>query len=78
MANAHHGTDYLDRLARSEALDLWRPEELTAALAMVNDLHAQRPHTAGTARVIDLRLAIYRSRLRYELSQRDDEENPEP
>lgn len=78
MAKTDHGTDYLDRLAHSEPLDVWQPEELAAALAMVDDLHAQRPHTAGTARVIDLRLAIYRSRLRYELSQRPELERPEP
>ncbi|TCC66498.1 hypothetical protein E0H73_06390 [Kribbella pittospori] len=70
MAISDHEPDYLDRLARSEPLDSWQPEDLRAALAVVDDLDAQRPHTAGTARVIDLRLAIYRSRLRYELSQR--------
>jgi len=58
-------------------LDLWKSEDLSSALAVVDDLHAQRPQTAGTARVIDLRLAIYRSRLRYELGQRVEEE-PEP
>ncbi|MEV0796979.1 hypothetical protein AB0I34_04790 [Kribbella sp. NPDC050281] len=78
MANADHGADYLDRLARSEPLDVWQHEDLAAALTVVDDLHAQRPHTAGTARVIDLRLAIYRSRLRYELSQRFELEQPEP
>jgi hypothetical protein len=67
-------TPYLDRLARSEDLDLWQADELTAALAVVEDLNAERRRLIGEPQVVDLRLMIYRRRLQYELEQRNDEE----
>jgi hypothetical protein len=65
---------YLDRLARSEDLDLWNPDELTAALAVIDELNAERRRPIGEPQVVDLRLMIYRRRLQYELEQRDDDE----
>jgi hypothetical protein len=74
------GSPYLDRLARSERLDSWRPDELTAALAMIDELDAERRQPARDPRVIDIRLMIYRRRLRYELNQRStaDQDSDEP
>jgi hypothetical protein len=63
-------SQYLDRLARSETLDSLPPEELAAALAMVDELDVGRRQPAGRAQVLDLRLAIYRRRLQYEMDQR--------
>jgi hypothetical protein len=73
-------SQFLDRLARSEALDSWPPDELAAALAMVEELDVGRRQSDGKAQVIDLRLAIYRRRLRYEMDQRAarDEDIHEP
>jgi hypothetical protein len=68
------GSPYLDRLARSEQLDSWDVDELSAALAVVDELNAERRRPNGEAQVVDLRLMIYRRRLLYELEQRTDDE----
>ncbi|MGY4766628.1 hypothetical protein ACXC9Q_06890 [Kribbella sp. CWNU-51] len=65
-------SQYLERLARSDPLDAWKPGELTEALATVENLVALSRQPAGEPRVLNLRLAIYRRRLRYELAQRAD------
>lgn len=65
-------SQYLERLARSDHLDAWEPAELTEALAVVEDLVAVGRRPAGEPRVLNLRLAIYRRRLRYELDRRAD------
>ncbi|TCO18122.1 hypothetical protein EV652_116150 [Kribbella steppae] len=64
------GSEYLDRLARSERLESWQQDELTAALTVVDALNAERRRPAGEPQVIDIRLMIYRRRLQYELAQR--------
>jgi hypothetical protein len=73
-------SQYLERLARSDQLDAWKPGELTEALAAVEKLVTLSRQPAGEPRVLNLRLAIYRRRLRYELDRRadDDEEAGEP
>jgi len=68
-------TAYMDRLAQSERLESWQPEDLTAALAVVDDLDAARRRADGGAHVLDIRLAIYRRRLQYELHQREDHDD---
>jgi len=69
---------YLDRLARSEQLSSWQLSELAAALAMLEALANNQRRPAGEARVIDIRLQIYRQRLRRELARRaaGQEETP--
>ena len=60
-------SDYLDRLRHAHRLDSWQPDELEAALKLVDAARAQprrSPHT------VDLRLAIYRGRLQRELDRR--------
>jgi hypothetical protein len=71
---------FLDRLAHSEHLESWRPDELTAALAVIDDLYAEGRRPDGEAHVIDIRLMIYRRRLQYELDQRSarDLDSDEP
>jgi hypothetical protein len=71
---------FLDRLARSERLESWPSDELTAALAVIDDLYAERRPPHGEAQVIDIRLMVYRRRLRYELDQRSarDLDSDEP
>jgi hypothetical protein len=65
-------SQYLERLARSDHLDAWEPAELTEALAVVEELVAVGRQPAGEPRVLNLRLAIYRRRLHYELDRRAD------
>jgi hypothetical protein len=65
-------SQYLERLARSDHLDAWEPGELTEALAVVDELVAVSRQPAGEPRVLNLRLAIYRRRLRHELERRAD------
>ena len=65
-------SQYLERLARSDRLDAWKPGELTEALAAVENLVTLSRQPPGEPRVLNLRLAIYRRRLRYELDQRAD------
>ncbi|MFC9692988.1 hypothetical protein ACFTSF_30845 [Kribbella sp. NPDC056951] len=67
--------DYLDRLARSEPLDGWRPDELVAALAMVEGLDATRKRWEPSTVVVDIRYARYRRRLRQELDHRIADDN---
>ena len=67
---ARTGSEYLDRLARSERLESWQQDELTAALTVVDALNAERRRPVGEPQVIDIRLMIYRRRLQYELAQR--------
>ncbi|GAA1701541.1 hypothetical protein GCM10009745_55830 [Kribbella yunnanensis] len=67
--------DYLDRLARSEPLDSWRPDELVAALAMVEGLDATRKRWEPSTVVVDIRYARYRRRLRQELDHRIADDN---
>jgi hypothetical protein len=64
------GSEYLDRLARSERLESWLHDELTDALTVVDALNAESRRPAGEPQVIDIRLMIYRRRLLYELAQR--------
>lgn len=61
---------YLDRLARSARFDTWRTEELTEALAMLDQVAADRTQAAGRPRVINIRLQVYRQRLLRELDER--------
>lgn len=72
-------SSYLDRLGYSERLDVWRAEELTAALGVIDTIAGQSRRPAGEAAVLDIRLQIYRHRLRRELDQRaaDHEVPPE-
>jgi hypothetical protein len=65
-------SEYLDRLARSDPLDLWESGELAEALVEIDDLVAARRQPVGEARVLSIRLAIYRRRLNTELSRRAD------
>ena len=60
----------LDRLAGSERLETWRPDELEVALAEVAHLDAARRGPDGRPRALDIRLAIYHRRLRSELDRR--------
>lgn len=66
-------SEYMQRLGRSDPLDLWESGELTAALDEVDDLVAARKQPVGEARVVSIRLAIYRRRLCSELSRRADD-----
>lgn len=68
-------SQYLERLARSDRLDAWKPGELTEALAAVENLVTLSRQPAGEPRVLNLRLAIYRRRLRYELDRRADHDD---
>jgi hypothetical protein len=61
---------YLDRLGRSSRLDSWGPDDLVAALAVIDDLDAAREKPGWNPHTLDLRLAIYRRRLQYELDRR--------
>jgi hypothetical protein len=63
-------SSYLDRLARSERLGSWPLADLAAALGMLDTLARNHRQAAGEARVIDIRLQIYRQRLRRELVRR--------
>ncbi len=65
---------YLDRLARSEPLSAWQLAELVAALRVLDTIARNQRQPAGEARVIDIRLQIYRQRLRRELVRRAAEE----
>ncbi len=67
--------DFLDRLARSEPLASWRPDELVAALAMVEGLDATRKRWEHGTVVVDIRYAMYRRRLRQELDHRLADDN---
>ncbi|MGW7684034.1 hypothetical protein ACWGID_25055 [Kribbella sp. NPDC054772] len=62
--------DLLDRLAHSERLSSWPSSELRAALAVMDVLDAERPRLRSGVRTVDIRLAIYRRRLQYELDRR--------
>lgn len=64
------GSDYLDRLGRSERLDSWQFDELTAALAVIDAANAASRRPVGEPQVIDIRLMIYRRRVQYELERR--------
>ncbi|TCC21609.1 hypothetical protein [Kribbella sindirgiensis] len=62
---------YLERLAGSERLDTWRTEELTGALATLDDAIGERRQPAdGGPRVLSIRLQIYRQRVQRELRER--------
>ncbi|MFF0342747.1 hypothetical protein [Kribbella sp. NPDC004875] len=63
-------SDLLDRLAHSERLSSWPTNELRAALAVIELLDADRPRSRSGVRTVDIRLAIYRRRLQYELDRR--------
>lgn len=63
-------SSYLDRLARSEPLTSWQPQELTEALDMLDEIAATHRRPADRARDLDIRSAIYRGRLQHELDQR--------
>jgi hypothetical protein len=63
-------SEYLDRLARSARFDTWRTEELTEALAMLDQVAAGRAEATGRPRVINIRLQVYRQRLLRELNER--------
>jgi hypothetical protein len=64
------GSEYLDRLARSERLETWQHDELTAALAVIDAVNAESRRPPGEPQVIDIRLMIYRRRVQYELERR--------
>jgi hypothetical protein len=66
-------SEYLERLERSDPLDVWDSGELVVALGEVDDLVAARKEPLDEARVISIRLAIYRRRLHAELSRRIDD-----
>jgi hypothetical protein len=66
-------SEYLERLARSDPLDVWESGELLVALGEVDALVAAREEPPDEARVISIRLAIYRRRLHAELSRRIDD-----
>lgn len=63
-------SDLLDRLAHAERLSSWPTNELRAALAVIELLDADRPRSRSGVRTVDIRLAIYRRRLQYELDRR--------
>ena len=60
-------SDYLDRLRHAHRLDSWAPDDLEAALRVIDAARAQ-PRRSPHA--VDLRLAIYRGRLQRELDRR--------
>jgi hypothetical protein len=63
-------SEYLERSARSDPLDAWDSGDLIAA--EVDGLVAARSEPLGEARVLSIRLAIYRRRLHTELNRRID------
>lgn len=63
-------SSYLDRLARSARFDSWGTEELSEALAMLDDASNDGPRAGAGPRVINIRLQIYRQRLLRELKER--------
>ena len=60
-------SDYLDRLRHAHRLDSWQPDELEAALKVIDAERAQPPRSPHA---VDLKLAIYRGRLQRELDRR--------
>ncbi|MEU4292435.1 hypothetical protein AB0E63_29770 [Kribbella sp. NPDC026596] len=63
-------SQFLDRLATSERLESWQPGDLAAALEVVERLDAARQGPDGSLRALDIRLAICRQRLQFELDRR--------
>ncbi len=63
-------TRYLDRLASSAHLDSWRTDELSDALAVVDDALDGRPPPGEGPGVVNIRFQIYRQRLQRELDHR--------
>ncbi|TCC07787.1 hypothetical protein [Kribbella soli] len=62
---------YLDRLARSAHFDSWRTDELSDALAAIDDALGDRsPPPDGGPGVLNIRFQIYRQRLQRELDHR--------
>ncbi|MGW7684033.1 hypothetical protein ACWGID_25050 [Kribbella sp. NPDC054772] len=65
------GTQYLDRLARAQRLDNWATEDLVGALATIEEIVDKRwQQREGRARVLNIRLQVYRFRVQRELDQR--------
>lgn len=62
---------FLERLAHSAHLDSWRTEELAAALVCVDEEMGECRHRQGDGPgTMNIRLQIYRQRLRRELDHR--------
>ncbi|MFF0342748.1 hypothetical protein [Kribbella sp. NPDC004875] len=65
------GAEYLDRLARTQRLDNWATEDLVGALATIEEIVNERwQQREGRARVLNIRLQIYRFRVQRELDLR--------
>ena len=63
-------SEYMDRLRHADRLDSWQPDDLEAALSYLDELDAARAEPHWRPHAIDIRLAIYRGRLRRELHRR--------